>query len=202
MVDAALSLICHRGGPHADVLPLCLRCSSVYAGLLVGAAYELSLRLWLQRRPCRPALGLSVAGLLLMAVVGLAGLYGLWAAPEAVKVFSGLGFGWAIAFLAVATIDHELAWPTVAAEPLAARLAGLLALAGWAALIARESTLGLLGLLAWAGVWAAFGLANFALGLVLARSLGRRAWRLLAAVPLAFLLIGVEFFLFTLWRQP
>ncbi len=110
-IDWLLRSVCHRGGA-SDLLPLCLRCSSVYAGVLSGAAFEAILQVVRRRGPGLGGILLNAGGLAAMAVVGLGDLYGLFAVPAAVKVLSGLWFGAAVAFFAMSAIRHELSSTT------------------------------------------------------------------------------------------
>ena len=196
-VERLLNCICHRGGPYADVLPLCLRCSSVYAGVLVGLVFELATR----GRGRRSGLALSVAGLALMGVLGLARLYNVFVPPAAVTVFAALWFGAAIAFFAVAATGRG-GEVTVPRGGVIGRVifVALLALCAMPLAAGSARALGALGMLAWAGLIAAFALVNFAVASVAVRrsAAGRRRLALcgLCVLPL----IAAEFGVFSLWR--
>ncbi len=125
----ALEAVCHRCGAHMDVLPLCLRCSSVYAGILLGLLFEV----WLLARGRRPRLlvpGAAAAGILVQGAVGLVRLLQLFPLPEPVAVGAGLVFGWAVAAFVATAVSYELGIRGGrAAAPLAAH-GGLLLLLG------------------------------------------------------------------------
>ena len=204
LVDGLLNSICHRGGPHAGVLPLCLRCSSVYAGALLGTLLEIVLRIVGRRNPGRRAFVLNAFGLALMGIFGLGGLYGRFTAPEAVKVFIALYFGSAIAFFAVSCIAHELAVPTKGrSASIIPRGLMLLLFASWAAALAGGSAwpVRALGVMAAGGLLVAFVVVNSAFALVILRRVSRPALRLAVSGVLVLALGFADFELFFLWRQ-
>ena len=204
LVDGLLNSICHRGGPHAGVLPLCLRCSSVYAGALLGTLLEIILRIAGRRRAGRRAFVLNAFSLALMGLFGLGGLYGRVTAPAAVKVFIALYFGSAIAFFAVSCIAHELPAPTTGqSASIVPRGLMLLLFASWAAALAAGFAwpVRALGVMAVGGLVVAFVAVNSAFALVILRRVSRPALRLAASGVLVLALGVAEFALFFLWRQ-
>ena len=202
--DSLLDAICHRGGEYADLLPLCLRCSSVYAGVLIGGVFETAMWLCRRRRPGKAALAANAAALGLMAVVGIGGLYGLFSVPEAVKIFTALYFGSAVASLAVWAICSELAAVTSQESGLGlvSRVILLVILVSCTYAVGQGIAwvLRTLGALAVAGLVVGFLAVNFAFALVLLRRVRRRNWRVGISAPVVVGLTAVEFAFFTLWR--
>jgi len=214
-LDTLLNSICHRTGEHADVLPLCVRCSSVYAGVAMGLVFEAALRLFDRRGPGGLAYIVNALGLGLMGVVGLGGISGLFAVPLSIKVFTGLWFGSAVAFFAVSAIAYELglaagrtggqAVAPYARTEILRRLArgaflGLVAVstcplvAGWAWAVRW------LGGMAWAGLVSAFLVVNFAFALVALRRVNCLPRRVAFSAGLGLALIAAEFATFVWWR--
>lgn len=204
MLNTLLSSICHRSGGHADVLPLCVRCSGVYAGVLLGLFFEIGLLARGRARPGRAAFVIGASGLALMAVVGLGRVYGLFATPEPVTLFTALYFGASVAFFAAASVAHELG-PAQRVErrraPARAVLLAALAAGALAVRLDWTPALHLLGLLASAGLAVTFLGVNFAFALVVLRGMKRVGRRLPAAASAGVALAAVEFLLFFLWRQ-
>ena len=203
-VDELLSSICHRAGNHSDVLPLCLRCSSVYAGVVSGVVLEAALHASASRSRSRSAYLIGAIGLAVMTAVGFGELCGLFPVAEYVKVFSALYFGAAVAFFAIAAIDYELGTAgrqKSGGHGLRAVLLGVLAL--WAARIVSDGAWALksLGPLAGAGLVCAFSVVNFAFAVVLLRSIVRRRMRVVYSLPVMGLLAVAEFALFAVWRR-
>jgi len=200
-LDPLRSSICHGGGEHADMLPFCLRCSSVYAGALAGATFEIVLRAAGGRRHRRSAVYLASAGLALMAVLGPGGLYGVFAVPDFLKVLSALYFGWSIGFFAISAVANEMGTDRARKpEPFALRGALLGLFAAYSAALARGAPLALraLGAMASVGAFTAFLTVNFAFALLLTR---RCRWRIAVSFPLIAVLLFAEFALFAAWRQ-
>ena len=202
-VDALLSSICHRSDEYSGVLPLCIRCSSVYAGVLVGLAFEILLYARGRRRPGRAALLINAAALAFMGVVGFGRLYGLFYTPTWLSVFVALSFGSAVAYFAVSAIAFEFGLgQRSVSENIMPRAVFLAGLASWAVAIQHGWGIGvrMLGFLAGAGVVTAFMVVNFAFALFLLRGIARRRTRITGALPVAAALIAAEFTLFALWR--
>ena len=204
LFDSLLDAICHRGGQYADHLPLCLRCSSVYAGVAIGGVFEIAVWLWHRRRPGKAALALNAAALGLMAVVGLGGLYGVFSVPQAVKMFTALYFGSAVASLAVWAVCSELAAPKSQESGQGLVSRGILLVILVSCTYAMGSgiawVLRTLGALAVAGLVVGFLAVNFAFALVLLRGVRRRNWRVGISAPVVVGLTAFEFVLFALWR--
>jgi len=203
LVDSLLNHICHRRGPYADLLPLCVRCSCVYAGALLGAVFE---AVRLARHPGRPsqtAYWLSGTGLVLMGVVGFAGLHHVVIVPLGVKVFVALYFGSSMAVLAVLSGAHELGLATSAAVERARWrwvFLGVLVLCTVPIASGHQATLRVLGVAAGVGVVVAFVLVNLAVGLVVLRGVRTRGRRLAwCGVVVPAMVVG-EFVVFAWWR--
>jgi len=200
--DIVIRSICHGGGEHADLLPLCLRCSSVYAGVVLGLTFE-AVCLALDKTAGRKAILLNSVGLALMAVTGIGGLYGL-PSPEVVKVTIGLFFGTAVGFFAASAVAHELAPRRPGGkEPLLLRVLFLAAILSWGVLAASDArwSFRVLGVFATTGVPAAFVSVNLAIPL----GLLRRPWgshrRLILAILLMAAFAAAEIAGFALWRS-
>ena len=205
LADSLLSRICHRQGVHSDLLPLCLRCSCVYAGALAGAVFEAVRRALGSGHPGHTAYWISGTGLVLMALVGLGGLHKLVWVPDVVKVFTALYFGWSVAFLALSSTVHEL---DLTRSPSVERARGrwmfMAALVVWTAGVGLgwSWVLHVLAVLAGAGVVTTFLLVNLAVSLVLLRRVRRRLWRVGLSLALVPTLTAAEFVLFSVWRRP
>ena len=185
------------------MLPLCLRCSSVYAGACAGVVFEVGL--WLTRRPRIATWAIVLNGLAfpVMALVGFAGVYRLAAAPEAVKVFSALWFGSALAFFATNAILGATGAKARAGRSLLPRLGLLAGLGAFTALVAADSAAALraLAIVALPGLVLVFIMVNGAFALNLLRGLRRPAARYAGASALTACLIAAELALFALWRR-
>lgn len=185
-----------------DVLPLCLRCSSVYAGVLLGLLFEVWL-LALGMRTRRFVLGLAAVGMLVQGVVGLIRLSELFPMPETVAVGTGLVFGWAVAAFVVASASYELGIRQGRYRAPVAVHAGLWVFLTAPALgVAADWTPALLalGALAGPGLAASFLAVNFAAGLVVWRGLSSAQHRAAIACTTACAVLPAEFILFHLWR--
>jgi len=202
-LDGLLNAICHRGGEHADVLPLCLRCSSVYAGALFGGIFEFIM--WLARRPRIGMWAIVLNGLAfpVMGLVGFAGVYGLVAAGEAVKVFSALWFGSALAFFSLNAILAMTSAKARTGRSVLPRLGLLAGFGAVTALVALDSAVALraVGIAALPGLALVFVLVNGAFALGLLRGVQRPAVRYVAVSGLTVCFIAAEFALFALWRK-
>ena len=205
LADSLLSRICHRQGVHSDLLPLCLRCSCVYAGALAGAVFETVRRALGGGHPGNTAYWMGGTGLLLMAAVGFGGLYRQLAVPDVVKVFTALYFGWSVAFLALASTVREL---ELARSPCVEwarwRWAFMAVLVAWTAAVGLgwAWVLHVLAVLAVAGVVTTFVLVNLAVSLVLLRRVRRRLWRIALSAAMVPTLTATELVLFSVWRRP
>lgn len=200
--DIVIRSICHGGGEHAALLPLCLRCSSVYAGVVLGLTFE-AVFLALGKTAGRKAILLNSVGLALMAGTGIGGLYGL-PSPDVVKVTIGLFFGTAVGFFAASAVAHELALRKPGGrEPLLSRALLLAALLSWGAFVASGARWShrALGFFAMVGAPAAFASVNLAIALVLLRKLRTRHWRVVVAIVVATALAASEIAGFALWRD-
>jgi len=201
-VDTVLNAVCHRSGDHVDVLPLCLRCSSVYAGALLGLLLEVGL-LGLGLRTRRFVLRVAAVGMLVTGVVGLIRLCELFPLPEPVAVGTALVFGWALAALAVASISCELGMhPRREPAPVVVHGTFWLLLAAFTLAVAADwmPALLTLGALAGPGLAASFVAVNFAAGLILWRRLPGLRPRVAVACASALIVLAGEFILFHLWR--
>ena len=198
IADSVLSSICHRAGEHSDVLPLCERCSAVYAGILVGVVFEVLLQGAGRGRPGRAAVVMASAALAVMAVVGFGGIYGLFQPPESVKVFTALWFGSAIAFFAATALAKGAGRKV---EPFSVRLAMLAGMVVLALLVAVDSPWALpaLGAMAVPGLCTGLLLVNFAVAFSVLGAAGRRL-RMVGSVLLVPVLAAVELLLFRFWR--
>jgi hypothetical protein len=193
--DMILDTICHRAGP--DGLPLCLRCSAVYAGAGVGLLVEWVL-VGLRRRPGRVDYAAAGAGVGATALLGTARVAGLFGTPDWLTVASALWFGWALAFLATWASAAELR--LVHAEGRSGSMARAALLVVLVALGAGPAGHGVLRWAALPGLAAIFVAVNAAAGLVALRALRGRRWRPAAAGAVAALLAVAEGGLFALWR--
>ncbi len=205
LVETLLDWICHRGGEHRDVLPLCLRCSSVYAGGLLGVLLEALLRVVLRVKTARLVFVISgPLPLALMGVVGFGDIYGFLTVSSGVKVLTALWFGSALVFLSAEAVLHRAGRaPEGGKSQVLSRCAFVACLALWADLVGKGQATALM-LLAWAagaGLAAVFLVVNFAIAFLVLRRVKRTAWRMAAAMPAAVALVTVEFALFRLWRQ-
>ena len=201
-IDTLLNSICHRSDEYAGVLPLCIRCSSVYAGVLVGLVFEILLYARGRRRSGRAALLINAAALVSMGAVGFGRVYGLFYTPAWLTVFVALAFGAAIAHFAVSAIAFEFGLGQgVASRSIMPRTAFLAGLASWAAAIQHGwgIVVRMLGFLAGIGVVTAFIIVNLAFAFLLLRGIARRRARITGALPIAGILIAAEFALFALW---
>jgi len=201
-LDWLLRSICHREGDHAALLPLCLRCSSVYAGVLVGALFEAG-RLVSRRRSGRSAVVLGGVALALMAVVGFGQLYGVLRGPEVLSVFAALWFGGAIAFFAANALAQQASQlPGRRHGALLWRLLFVGLLAGWAACVATDQNWALraLGACAVPGFFSAFLLVNAALAGFILSGVSRKSKRMALLAPVVLGLVVMEFALFAAWR--
>jgi hypothetical protein len=203
LFDPLLDSVCHRAGPHSDLLPLCTRCSSVYAGAFLALLFEVAATLARRPRPGRWEFVAAACAFLAMALVGFARLYGAFLAPEWLAVFVALWFGSSVALLAAFTVGRELASrPPGEPRTARARAAFVLALALFASAVVSDlrPALRALGWAALAGLPLAFLTVHLALALVLLRFVPRRSVRFCAAAALALLLAAAQFRLFRLWR--
>jgi uncharacterized membrane protein len=197
-----LDAVCHRSGEHVDVLPLCLRCSSVYAGALVGLMLEAWL-LAVGMRTRRLVLGMAAVGMLVQGVVGLIRLCELFPMPEAVAVGTGLVFGWAVAAFVVASASYELGMRQQRAPaPLVVHAGFWLFLTALTLGVVADWTpaLLMLGALAGPGLAVYFLSVNFAVGLVVWRRLRSMRRRVAVATTSACMALPAEFILFHFWR--
>jgi len=202
-LETFLSAICHRGGRYADVLPLCLRCSCVYSGALVGIVFEWVLLMLRKTRPGPWAFCVAAGGLALMALVGLGGLHGVWEVPLWLKLFSAFLFGQSVALFAVTAIAGEFGLTALLKPERCAPRLGMIALAALCvvAVLRWPPAIPALAAATLAGLPAVFVTVNLAFALVLLRRVDRTAWRLAASAPAALFAILAEFALFALWRR-
>jgi len=203
-LNEILNSICHRGGPHEGLLPLCLRCSCVYAGAFTGIIFEVLLQLWRKRKPGKVDFYLAASALALMGVVGVSGLYGFSIIPDILKIFSAFCFGWAVAFFAISAIGAEL--DSTAFEPQRLplkRIALLVLFAVWTLALrcGGEWSLKMLSGFALPGLFSAFLTVNFAFAFVLLRRLPRASLRFGGSFVVLALMAAVEFALFHFWRR-
>ena len=116
--------------------------------------------LWLRRSPGKAGLAINAVALGFMAVVGFGGLYGLFSVPQAIKVFTALYFGSAVASLAVWAICWELAAAKLKESGSAVALRGallvLLVFCSYAVELHPAWVLRVLGALAVAGLAVGF----------------------------------------------
>lgn len=208
-MDALLDVICHRGGYYSDVLPLCLRCSGVHAGILCGIVLEFFVGYVLKRGPSRPGMWLGGLGFAVMAAVGFGGLHGIIAVSFGLKLFVALWFGASVSFFACAAIGHELAgseargrtapaWSALLARGILLLLFALLSVA---VQYDSAAAVRLLSRLALIGILAGFFTVNAALALVLLRAVSRPRRRLCFSLLLIPFFITAELTLAALWRR-
>lgn len=182
---------------------MCIRCSSVYAGVLVGLVFEILLYARGRRRSSRATMLINAAALVSMGVVGFGRLYGLFYTPTWLTVFVAVSFGSAIAYFAVSAIAFEFGFADrPVSDSLRPRTVFLAGLASWAVAIQHGWGIGvrMLGLLAGIGVVTAFVVVNCAFALLLLRGIAQRRARITGALPIVVALIALEFTLFALWR--
>ncbi|MFZ2656110.1 MAG: hypothetical protein WAX69_14360 [Victivallales bacterium] len=204
-MDFIFNNICHHAGAHPNLMPLCLRCSCVYAGVLLGLAYELILFYCTGRREAPLSAVLESSGaMLFFSAIGFFGIYGLFAVPLFLNCFSALYFGAALAFLSLFSISRELRLRDRGQRyPIFLRIGMWSTLFLLALLFAgnREWGFQVLGILSVAGLALVFILVNFALSLPLFRRVSDTKRRvLLALLSVPFPLIA-EFAVFHLWRS-
>ena len=208
-IDSALYMICHRGGEYSDLLPLCLRCSGVYAGVLCGVVFECCLRGFLRQRLSRMDLWLGLAAFAAMGVVGFGNIYHVLEVSAGVKLFLALWFGVSVGFFACAAIAHELSLGPRASRKarlwrtLLARGLFLLLLALWSVVVqlGSHSAVRALGWAAAGGLPVAFLGANGALALVVLHDIRTRILRAGLCAILTPAFIALELLIFTWWRK-
>ena len=204
VLDRLLGSLCHRSGDYPASLSLCLRCSAVYAGFLAGLVFEACARGVGRRSPGRAALALSGLGFVLMAVVGIGGLYGVIQAPAVVKAWTGFYFGAAIAGCTSVALLAELGAPAARSDgTVPARLVLLLVFGvwAWALSVGDRAAFQALAAAAGAGIPATFALVNLALSLVVLRPVRGVGLRMALAAGMAVLLTLAEAAAFALWRR-
>jgi uncharacterized membrane protein len=203
LVNTLLDSVCHRSGPYAEVLPLCLRCSSVYAGALAGLAFEWSLMAAGRAAARRADFVLNACALFAMAVVGFGRLYGVLAVPDVITVFTAMWFGSAVAFFASVPIAAQLDQARGRRRGPLARVGLPGVLAGWSVAVSAGwmPAVYATGLLAWIGLPLTFLAVNGAFALVLFGGIRREGARICAVLSLSLPLVVVEFLLFHLWRS-
>ncbi len=204
-MDCIFNTICHRADAHPELMPLCLRCSCVYAGVLLGLAYELIL-FYCTRRRDAPLFAVleSFGAMLFFSAIGFSGIYRLFAVPHFLNCFSALYFGTALAFLSSFSISRELRLRDCGQYyPFFWRIGLWSALFLLALLFAenREWSFRVLGILSVAGLPLVFIQVNLALSLPLFQRVTDTKRRVLLALLSVPFLVVAEFVVFHLWRS-
>lgn len=180
---------------------MCLRCSGVYAGVMVGLGLALA-RASRSGPPGRFELALWGACILAQAAIGFGDLYGLLASDAALKLGVALAFGTSIAQLAGTAIAIECGYMRGAVpRALAPSLAAVAVLAVCAVFAGHggEWPLRLVGTCATVGVIAAPLAINAAVALCATSGVARG--RCVVAFALLVALCTAEGLAIVAWRR-
>ncbi len=107
MIQEICSLACHQAAARTlflagRMLPLCARCTGIYAGFLIGAAYQAALPGRNGRQlPIRPVSAASLVLILLLAGDGIAARWGASLPGNPARALLGLGGGFSLSLFAV-----------------------------------------------------------------------------------------------------
>ncbi len=102
-----VSYVCHQADSRTlslagRILPLCARCTGIYAGFLIAAAYQAVLPGRNGRQlPARPVSAASLVLILLLAADGVAARWGASLPGNPARVLLGLGGGFSLSLFAV-----------------------------------------------------------------------------------------------------
>lgn len=117
-MDFLSRLICHRfRGEYAASLPLCLRCSFFYTGMLLGTLFELALAFRFKARPTVKIIWVNVLCFLLVPLTTAYFLRQLMLEPNFVIASVGLWVGVSVSFFASTSLSSRFLKSKPVARP-------------------------------------------------------------------------------------